>query len=551
MKYLSVRWVLNPLFACLIAGLQASAQTQPQPGSIEGRVVNSVTGDPVRKATLNLYRVGTRNNEPIVAAPDANGNFAFRDVEPGGYRLEADGPNYIRLNYGARSSDWPAVVLRVTAGHALSGLVLKIAPASVISGRITDDAGDPMPNLVVAAYRSAFRDGKRSWTQVSGVQTNDRGEYRLTRLQAGTYRVAVSDLQIGIGLAAPPSGPLPDKPETGNVLTFFGNTADPARAAAIDVGMGEDRRGTDIRVVKAPTLRIRGKVTGLPEDKIVMALAMRKNTLDAGSIGAGVGMVQQKDGLFEIRGLTPGSYLVMVRPATEITSGSAAAKVVELTDHHLDNVEIVMGKAADLKGNLQVAGGKMSDLREPVVRLMMLDYSLPESPEGKPAENGAFTIRNVIGGRYRLSVSGLAEDTYLKSAKLSGHEIDPYGFELDEGASGSLDVAVSRTAARISGTVNDADDKPLAGAIVTLVPVGGRNSLARTATSESDGAYHLDSVAPGKYRLVAWTDLEGGAHLDPEFMKSHESKGEALTVEENARPKFTLHAIIPDKQNAR
>ncbi len=532
---------------CACFSLQLSAQAPAQTTSIEGRVLNAVTGDPVRKAALNLYRNGTKTTEPIIAAPDANGSFVFRDLEPGDYRLEAEGPNYLRLHYGAKSDDWPAVLLRVKAGQPLTGLVLKLAPNSVISGRVTDDNGDPLPNLLVAAYRSAFRDGKRSWTQVSGVQTNDRGEYRLTRLRAGRYRVAASDLQIGIGLAAPPTGPLPEKPEPGNVFTFFGNSADPTHASAVDIGMGEDRRGTDIRIVRAPTLRIRGKVTGAPEDKILMAIAMRKNSIEAGSTGAGVGLVQQKDGRFEIRGLTPGSYLVMVRAATEVSAASAAAKVVELTDQHLDNVEIAMSPGGELRGNFQVSGGKISDLRNPVVRLVMTDYALPDAPEGKPAENGAFTIKTTLAGRYRAAVSGLSEDAYVKSIKLAGREVDPDGFELEDGAAGPLEIAVSRAAARISGTVVGDDDAPLGGAIVTLIPVGGRNSLARVATSESDGAYHLDGIAPGKYRLFAWTDLEGGAHLDPEFMKPFESKAQSLNLEENARPKLTVHVLPRDK----
>ena len=135
----------------LVLALQTRAQAPAKTSSIEGRVVNAVSGDPVRKAVLNLYRTGGKSTEPVVAAPDANGNFAYRDLEPGGYRLEAEGPGYLRLHYGAKSNAWPAAILRVTAGHPVTGILLKLAPNSVISGRVFDDNGDPMPNLVVAA----------------------------------------------------------------------------------------------------------------------------------------------------------------------------------------------------------------------------------------------------------------------------------------------------------------------------------------------------------------------------------------------------------------
>jgi len=63
MKHL---WLAGLLSACTLA-----AQPSPGAGSIEGHVFNSLTGAPVRKATVNLSAPQVR----LVADTDAEGRF--------------------------------------------------------------------------------------------------------------------------------------------------------------------------------------------------------------------------------------------------------------------------------------------------------------------------------------------------------------------------------------------------------------------------------------------------------------------------------------------
>ena len=82
--------------ACVLAlagsvGAQPLMITGPQPsqlptgnGVIEGTVINEVTREPVRKAQV---MIGSANAPPAVT--DATGRFAFRNLGPGSYWLQA------------------------------------------------------------------------------------------------------------------------------------------------------------------------------------------------------------------------------------------------------------------------------------------------------------------------------------------------------------------------------------------------------------------------------------------------------------------------------
>ncbi|HWQ53057.1 MAG TPA: carboxypeptidase-like regulatory domain-containing protein [Bryobacteraceae bacterium] len=306
------------LLSCVLA--LNTSHAQESKGSISGRVVNAVSGSALRKVNLTLSP--TRGEgKPATAVTDDAGHFEFRDLAPGGYKLSGERSGFARQDYGARSNPQSGTILALQAGQAVTELTFKLAPNAVISGRVIDQDGNPLPNVIIAALRKAYRNGRRQWTQTGGTQTNDRGEYRISGLRAGQYLVAATNLQMDIGLAGVSKEPPSRKPEYGYAATYYGNATELSRAEPLDVRLGEDRRGTDIQMTRIPTVRVRGKIVGDISGKMLIMALIRKGSAEMGASPGSVGLVQQADGTFELRNVAPGSYFLSARSATDMLGG--------------------------------------------------------------------------------------------------------------------------------------------------------------------------------------------------------------------------------------
>jgi hypothetical protein len=138
-------------FACLFP-IALSAQpklTADDLCSIEGRVVNALTGEPLKKVTLSLRNLDRspgawRPPYSTVSGPD--GRFAMKEIVPGSYLLSAERSGFLRASYGARSPDQRSVTLNLNRGQTSRNLDFRLTPQGVLSGRVVDEDGDPVMN---------------------------------------------------------------------------------------------------------------------------------------------------------------------------------------------------------------------------------------------------------------------------------------------------------------------------------------------------------------------------------------------------------------------
>ncbi len=95
----------------------------------------------------------------------------------------------------------------------------------------------------------------------------------------------------------------------------------------------------------------------------------------------------------------------------------------------------------------------------------------------------------------------------------------------------------------MDGVVQDADNKPVTGATVVLVPDSRRFSLYKEEHSDQNGRFSMKGLTPGGYKLLAWEDIETGTFYDPEFLKKYESKAESLSLKPSDRRTIQVKAI--------
>jgi hypothetical protein len=167
--------------------------------------------------------------------------------------------------------------------------------------------------------------------------------------------------------------------------------------------------------------------------------------------------------------------------------------------------------------------------------------------EGKVAADGKFVLSGVFADATRLTVSGLPDGFYVKSIQMGDQEVLESGLDLANGPGGAIRITLSGKAATVSGSISDADEKPVGGATVVLIPKPEKrrssSQFLKTARADQQGRFTIKGVDPGDYKAYAWEDVENMAWLDPEFLKPVESKGVALTVDPSGQHQLQLKAI--------
>src|SRR5512146_1250265 len=155
-------WLLTAVPLCGQANPAAAKPAEPaasQKGSIQGRVVNAVTDEGLRKVTLMLASA-SNTGVPVTAETDDTGHFVFQNLPPGRYQLLAERSGFARQVYGSRSNAMTGTSLVLSAAvPEIKDVVFKLAPSSIISGRVLDDEGEPLNNVAVMAMRPAYSRG--------------------------------------------------------------------------------------------------------------------------------------------------------------------------------------------------------------------------------------------------------------------------------------------------------------------------------------------------------------------------------------------------------
>ena len=225
-------------------------------------VINSVTNDPVKKATVMLQGPGRLSN--YAAVTDAAGHFHFDSVEPGNYMAMAYRDGFIPLQ-GSQRNSWSKPIA-VAEEQAVKDVVVKLLPLALVSGHVLDEDGDPVVRAQVQALRYVYQQGgARQLNPAGTATTNDLGEYQLLDLAPGRYYFLVA---VQPRMARSPMRLRSATPEQAYPNTFYPSAAQAEQATATQVGAGAQVTGIDFRLHKVAAFHIRGKAidgrTGQP-----------------------------------------------------------------------------------------------------------------------------------------------------------------------------------------------------------------------------------------------------------------------------------------------
>src|SRR5262249_11573284 len=129
---------------------------------------------------------------------NAQGTFEFKDLPAGRYSLFASRPGFLRLSYGQRRPGETGRPLVVADGQRITDADFALPRTGWISGRITDEVGDPLAAVSIYPAQWRYFRGKRRMVPVAGGgaggfnQTDDSGQFRIGGLEPGDYFVVAT-----------------------------------------------------------------------------------------------------------------------------------------------------------------------------------------------------------------------------------------------------------------------------------------------------------------------------------------------------------------------
>jgi hypothetical protein len=160
----------------------------PGNGIIFGRATEAGTTRPVPNAIVTLTLPGA---SPLRVMADAEGQFAFRDLPPGRFTITASKAGYVDGSYGRLRPNGPTQSVELVADQHVSDADIPLWRYAAITGRVTDESGDPIVNATVRVLRRAMVAGRRQLVTGATDTTDDRGTYRISSLEPGDYVVVV------------------------------------------------------------------------------------------------------------------------------------------------------------------------------------------------------------------------------------------------------------------------------------------------------------------------------------------------------------------------
>jgi hypothetical protein len=533
--------------ACAILVLSAVAFGQLRgTGVVSGRVIEASNGDPVRKAIVTLTLQGAPPTW-ATARTDGSGRFRFDGLPTGKYGLRAAANGAGAAIYGANAAREVGEIISLGAGETREGLTLRFIHTGTIAGRVLNGDGDPLPGIAVSLLRVSRNLGERVLVNYRNSATDDRGEYRIPNLEPGQYYLRANPQNGRGGL----SGLF--------AAQYYGGARESKDATVVNLRSGENLPGLDFRMHAEPGYRIHGRVTGVPDfgpppkppEGVARMNGGQANQVEVSVTPAGEGALPNSFGTslfnppdysFDFGELIGGMYRIEARART----GGKTWAASQLIDSRQTANEMVLAlaPAADIRGTLGIegqTGQAPANVRVTVVRT----GSRGENISAAPDAGGRFTLEQVPPGEFAVNVNPLPPGAFLKTASFGGKDVRFTRLSVEAGADPPpLNIVISMRSAKLEGRVEaGSGDSRRAG--IVLAPTGALHTLLRFyygAVTDDEGKFHLENLAPGKYKIFALEKMAPPDFRNPEAADQLDMLGEEIELMEGgtleAHPKL-------------
>jgi hypothetical protein len=516
------------------------APSQKRPQRVSGRVVSAVDDHPLAHAMVSLQELKAGQNVLSTIA-DSEGHYRFDAVPPGKYRLLGQASGYEAATYLSHGQYGTAIVTGV--GLETDSLVLQLTPLARISGRILDEAGEPVAEASVELYRTAPGSSNRRIMRYRTLQTPDTGEYEFDRLPAGRYFLAARGIPW-YAVCPQPERPGGAYPYSVNIdpqlnvaypMVYYPHALDSTEATPLEIKGGE-QIAANLQMQPQPAVSLR--LTLPPREPQNRGFPQLTQSVFGVEEPVQVRTLSMFGDQGVMAGLAPGQYHVqLMQPGSGRTSSNVGDIELSSGSNTLD-----LTKPAEMATVTLTVHGSGDDALPRGLQVMLRNVSGSQQPRSSSIdEKGAGLIDSLPPGDYRFQLLGAGRLVNVLALSINGKPEPDKVVHIAESGNLLVDLTASTFSASVDGLVIR-DGKPDAASMVELIPAGDdtSESLFRRDQSDLDGSFTFANVVPGKYLVVAIDDGWSLRWSDPVALAPYLIHAKPLEVSATSPRQITL-----------
>jgi len=535
------------LTVLLVIGMPPAAAQTPAPvtatGIIRGRVVGA-DGRPVKQVVVRV--LGTTVRMQRGGLTDENGRYELKDLAGDIYTITINHSRFFAIDTARRT---PSAGKRVTlrSGEILERVDIIVSRTSAITGRVTDEDGEPVEGAEVQPLQLQFVSGHRQLMEGGrSRRTNDLGQFRLYGLQPGQYVITAMPATAG-------TNPLP-----GYALTYYPGTPAVAEAHFVVVEIGRDRENVDVRLSPGRNARVSGMAIAADNRPFNGSLILANSQRSGGLSAPPRQLPVQADGTFDIWNVPPGEYVLQTFVVTGDRDGQFAMQYVTVGDEDVKGVALRAFRGSNLAGRITLEGDA-SDVKPSAFSIMPFpaDFDLaPMTGNGYRAQIRAdwtFDMKGLFGPT-RLNLSGAPAGWMITAVRSGGIDVTdtPLIFGRPNQSLDDLEVVLTNRSSSVSGTVADARGQAITDSVVIVFATDNtrwyrESRFLRYALAEPDGSFDVRGLPAAEYFVAAvdWMQPSPGfgEWQDPEVLEALARRASRVTLADGQRAHLALKLV--------
>ena len=511
-----------------------SVQTQPQTkpakkeasSSISGKVTIKGKDAPGIVVTLRGADFDGQFTPRLKATTDQDGNYRITNVGPGTYRVMPAAPLFVS------SAESDGKTLIITEGETVEGVDFALVRGSVITGKAVDSDGLPLieEHIRLLPVESDSQHGRVNLGAAAGIQTDDRGIYRIFGIPPGKYKVA-----LGQGEDGSFGGPRRSRYKQ----TFSPGVMDSSKALVIEATEGSEATNVDITVGRSLAMfAISGRlINGETLQPVTnVRVALQRISGDGHSFMSW-GSPSNSDGEFKLENVTTGKYELFVpsQPNSSVRSGPVSFEVI---DQDVSGLLVKTSEGGSLAGLVVLDGGDERSLLARLSHMRLHTYVRNPANESfsswvRPVtidSDRGFRVSGLQSGFVNFSFSGV-DGRPVQGLALLRVERDgiaqPAGIEIKDGEQiTGVRLVVSYGNGKIRGVVKiENGEVPLNARFAvwfTDPEDESRRGHRINQTSpevDSRGHFLVEGLAAGTYQINASIYIPGARTRPPSVTK--------------------------------